>query len=190
MGRMGVSPFFVLLSCCPLPGRQPPGAVLIPRLPPTEHRLADPMQIVEGDGWRLVIDPARRPYGALIGGGDWAVELRNDELACLRRGVLTLLAQHRDLLPCLMADEDLDLELDLALPPAAGGDVRAREDGVEACSGGVFVALHRQAGQWSLRFVLTPADGSRAVEGGWTPAASGPLAAALEGLGDDPADFG
>lgn len=148
------------------------------------------MQIVEGDGWRLVIDPARRPYGALIGGRDWAAELRCDELACLRRGVLTLLAQHRDLLPCLMADEDLDLELDLALTPAPEGDAGAWQDGAAAGSGGVFVALHRQAGQWSLRFVLTPVDGSRAVEGGWTPAASAPLAAALEGLVDDPAAFG
>lgn len=145
------------------------------------------MQIVEGEGWRLVIDPDRRPYGALIGGEDWAVELRLEELACLRRGVLTLLAQQRDLLPCLMAEEDLDLELDLPLPPAPGANTSVLQEGPAAGSGGVFVALNRQEGRWALRFVLTPADGSRGVEGGWTAAASAPLAAALEGLPDDPA---
>lgn len=137
------------------------------------------MQVVEGQGWRLVVDPKRDPYGALIGGRDWAAELRPEELSCLRQGVRTLLRQRQQLLSSLMPEEELDLELDLALPsPASGGC----GDGSAVAAGSLFVALSHQASGWALRFVLTPADGSRAVEGGWTAAASAALAAALEGL--------
>ncbi len=133
------------------------------------------MQISEGEGWRLQLSPQRRSYNALIGGQDWALELNSCELSALRRGVLTLLAQRAQLLDCLMPQEELDLELDLSLP-ALGGD---------ACSSGsLFVALSGNAEQWSLRFVLTPGDGSRAAEGAWSAAASPALAAALEGLGE------
>ncbi len=133
------------------------------------------MQISEGEGWRLQLDPERRPFSALIGGSDWAIELDQDELACLRRGVLTLLGQHRQLQSLLMPEEELDLELDLSLPAPAG---HAPD------RGSLFVALSGTAAAWSLRFVLTPADGSRAAEGGWTAAASPPLAAALAGLSE------
>jgi hypothetical protein len=133
------------------------------------------MQISEGDGWRLQLDARRRPYTALIGGLDWAIELDPRELSCLRRGVQTLLAQRRQLQSLLMPEEDLDLELDLRLPAT---------DGNSSGHGSLFVALCGTAERWSLRFVLTPADGSRAAEGAWTPAASAAMAAALEGLGD------
>jgi len=133
------------------------------------------VQISEGQGWRLQVDPGRRPYSALIGGQDWAVELDPHELSGLRRGVLTLLAQRDQLLGCLMPEEELDLELDLSLP--------AREPG-DSSGGALFVAISGSADRWSLRFVLTPGDGSRAAEGAWSATASPPLAAALEGLGD------
>lgn len=133
------------------------------------------MQIGEGEGWRLQLDPGRRPFSALIGGSNWAIELDPDELACLRRGVLTLLGQHRQLQGLLMPEEELDLELDLSLP-APAGDAPGQ--------GSLFVALSGTAAAWSLRFVLTPADGSRAAEGAWTTAASPALAAALEGLSE------
>lgn len=132
------------------------------------------MQIQEGEGWRVQVDPGRRPYGALIGGSGWALELNSHEFNGLRQGVLTLLAQHRELLDTLMPEEELELELDLSLPGRNG------ESGVD---GGLFVALSGTAEAWTLRFVLTPGDGSRAAEGSWSAAASPPLAAALAGLG-------
>jgi hypothetical protein len=133
------------------------------------------VQISEGEGWRLQLSPQRRSYNALIGGQDWALELNSRELSALRRGVLTLLAQRAQLRDCLMPQEELDLELDLSLPAL----------GVDASSAGsLFVALSGNAEQWSLRFVLTPGDGSRAAEGAWSAAASPALAAALEGLGE------
>lgn len=133
------------------------------------------MQIHEGEGWRVQVDPGRRSYGALIGGQGWAVELNSHEFSGLRQGVLTLLAQHRQLLDTLMPEEELELELDLILPAP---NAESRMDG------GLFVALSGTAEAWSLRFVLTPGDGSRAAEGSWSAAASPPLAAALEGLGE------
>lgn len=131
------------------------------------------MDIQEGSGWRLALDPARDPFGALIGGERWAVELQARELRALRHGVLRLLAQHRQLRSSLMAEEQIELELDLPLlGPAAPG----------AAAGSLFVALLGDRHRWSLRFVLTPAPGGRAVEGAWSPEASVALAAALERL--------
>jgi len=129
------------------------------------------MQIDEGPGWRLQTDPLRPHFPALIGADDWAVELRAEELAALRRAVLSLRQQWLELLPTLMAEEQLDLEVDLALEPQATGD-----------SGSLHVALSGDAAGWALGFVLTPVCGSRAVEGRWTAPASALLAAALERL--------
>lgn len=133
------------------------------------------MQISEGEGWRLQLAPQRHPYSALIGGRDWAIELDAGELACLRRGVRTLLGQRSQLEGLLMPEEELDLELDLSLP-AQGGEAPGE--------GSLFVALSGTAERWALRFVLTPARGCRGAEGAWTPAASAAVAAALEGLGE------
>lgn len=137
------------------------------------------MQICEGEGWRLQVAPGRRPYSALIGGQDWAVELDPRELSALRGGVQTLLAQRERLVDCLMPQEDLDLELDLSLPTV---------NGEASSAGSLFVALSGNCEQWTLRFVLTPGDGSRAAEGAWSAAASPALAAALEGLADSCAE--
>lgn len=132
------------------------------------------MQISEGEGWRLQLDPERRPFAALIGGLNWAFELDRHEIATLRRGVIALLGQRSQLQGVLMPEEELDLELDLSLPSQ-------RENSVE---GSLFIAVNGTAGVWSLRFVLTPGDGSRAAEGAWSAAASPAVAAALEGLGE------
>lgn len=134
------------------------------------------MQICEGEGWRLQVAPERVRYNALIGGQDWAVELDLAELAALRRGVQTLVGQRAQLLDGLMPEEELDLELDLSLPA---------RDQQDQTVGSLFVALNGSLERWSLRFVLTPSDGSRAAEGAWSQTASPALAAALEGLGDD-----
>lgn len=130
------------------------------------------MRVQEGEGWRLVVDPARDPFAVLIGGEGWAAELTVAEARALAGGVARLERQHRELVPTLMAEEAISLELEMELEPQAGpagpgaGDV-------------VWVALEGDRDRWSLRFVLTPRPGRRAFEGSWTVAASPPLAAAL-----------
>ena len=136
------------------------------------------MQIGEGPGWRLMADASRHPYSALIGAEHWAVELRRTELIALARGVGTLIEQHRQLLDTLMPEEQISLELDLEVPAEATTDIPPPA----ALSGSLHLALEGDGRHWALRFVLTPCDGARAVEGSWTAAASPALAAALLGL--------
>jgi hypothetical protein len=128
------------------------------------------VEVREGKGWRLVFDPARHPFVLLIGGGPedagaWAAELSGAEAQALQAGIGRLAEQHRALVPSLMAEEAIDLELEVA---CAGG--------------GLWLALAGDRSGWSLRFVLTPAAGSRGLEGSWERSASGPLAAALAAL--------
>jgi hypothetical protein len=126
------------------------------------------MEVWEGSGWRLVVDSDRQPFGVLIGGGDaatgaWAAELTLAEALELRRGVETLLEQHRALVDTLMAEEAIELAMELA------------------CEGGVlWLCLDGDRNRWCLRFVLTPAPGRRGVEGSWGGEASVALAAALQ----------
>ena len=130
------------------------------------------MEICEGPGWRLQTDPSRPYFPALIGSDTWAVELSAPELGALRRAILSLRQQWLELQSSLMPEEQLDLEVDLMLEggPDAGH------------SGTLHVALSGVGASWALRFVLTPAPGCRAVEGGWSAPASSLLAAALERL--------
>ena len=127
------------------------------------------MEVSQGEGWRLVVDLARHPYIALIGGSDWAVELTRDELDILWRATGRLRLQHAALSDQLMAEESLELDLELQLEAAEPG-------------GSFWMALEGDHQHWRLRFVLSPGAGARAVEGGWSVAASAPFAAALEGL--------
>jgi hypothetical protein len=127
------------------------------------------VQVCEGEGWRLVVDPARHPYLALIGGSDWAVEFTREELEVFWRATRRLRLQHAALTDQLMAEESLELELELPLSAAESGS-------------SLWMALEGDRRLWSLRFVLTPGAGARAVEGAWSAAASGPFAAALEAI--------
>jgi Domain of unknown function (DUF1818) len=130
------------------------------------------MQICEGPGWRLQAEPSRPLFPALIGTDTWAIELSACELGALRRAVVTLRQQWQELRPTLMPEEQLDLEVDLTLEQGTS----------DGHSGSLHVALSGDCLSWTLRFVLNPAPGSRAVEGSWSAAASPLLAAALEGL--------
>jgi hypothetical protein len=126
------------------------------------------MQVQEGSGWRLVVDSDRSPFGVLIGGGDaeagsWAAEFSLAEALALRRGVGTLLEQHQALHDTLMAEEAIELAMELA---CEGGDL--------------WVCLEGDRNRWCLRFVLTPTPGRRGVEGSWEGEASVALAAALQ----------
>ncbi len=121
------------------------------------------MQVQEGEGWRLAVDPSRRPFPMLIGGAGWAAEISVGEARALSRGVATLVGQHRQLGGTLMAEEAIELELELELEP-----------------GSLWLTLAGDRRQWSLRFVLTPAGERRGLEGGWSVDASAAFAAALE----------
>ncbi len=128
------------------------------------------MEVCEGEGWRLVIDPARHPFAVLIGGQGWAAELTRDEVLVLGRAVARLCHQHAELVAQLMLEESLELELELPLPLLAGEP------------GSLWMALEGDRRDWALRFVLSPGPGGRAFEGAWSAAASGPFVAALEGI--------
>jgi hypothetical protein len=98
-------------------------------------------------------------------GGGWAAELTAAEATALRGAVLRLQAEHRALVPLLLEEEAIDLELEVA------------------CGDGVlWLGLAGERSRWWLRFVLTPGPGQRALEGSWDAAASAALAAALAAL--------
>jgi hypothetical protein len=137
------------------------------------------MQVCEGEGWRLEHDPARHPFVVLLGGGPadaggWAAELTAAEATALRGAVLRLQAEHGALVPLLLEEEAIDLELE-----------------VPCAEGVLWLGLGGRRSHWCLRFVLTPGPGQRAVEGSWNAAASAAVAAALaalqlgEGAGSD-----
>jgi hypothetical protein len=76
------------------------------------------MRVHEGDGWRLAVDPSRWPFSVLIGGSGWAAEFSAQEGEALRRGITRLAAQHRQLADTLLAEEAIELDLEIEL---AGG---------------------------------------------------------------------
>lgn len=117
----------------------------------------------EGEGWRLAVDPSRRPFSVLIGGQGWAAELTGAEALALRAGVLRLRQQHAALVDGLMAEEALTLELEVPLE-----------------QGDLWLELEGDRNRWSLRFVLSPGGDQRALEGAWSVGAAAALAEALE----------
>ena len=119
------------------------------------------MQVQEGEGWRLLVDPARYPFVVLIGGVGWAAEFTAQEAQSLRQGFGQLLEQHAAIADQLMEEESIGLELDL---------------------GGLWMALDGDRRHWQVRFVLTPEGPQRGLEGGWDASASQALAAALADL--------
>ncbi|MEX0589346.1 MAG: DUF1818 family protein [Cyanobium sp.] len=116
------------------------------------------MQVQEGEGWRWLVDPARHPFSVLIGGQGWAVELTEEEARGLQQGLAQLVREHLGMADQLIENEEISLELE---------------------RGSLWMALDGDRGAWGLRFVLTPATTSRAVEGSWPPGASAALVAAL-----------
>jgi hypothetical protein len=104
------------------------------------------VEICEGQGWRLVVDPSRNPYTALIGGEGWASELTVAELLALQRASGRLTEQHGALADTLMAEEAIDIELELPIgePRADGG-------------GSLWLGLRGDRSGWSLQ---RPAEAS------------------------------
>lgn len=127
------------------------------------------MRVQEGEGWRLVVDPARHPFPVLVGGSHWAAELAQEEAGALRGGIARLLDQHRALVDGLLEEEAITLELETGLEP----------------EGLLWLELEGTRRDFALRFVLHPRPGRRALEGAWPVAASAAFAAAItqaEGL--------
>ena len=123
------------------------------------------MQVLEGEGWRLQVNPDRHPFPVLIGGESWAAEFTWAEALELRELAGELERQLAAIADQLMPEETIALELERDLRP-----------------GSLWVELEGDSERWSLRFVLTPAPGRRALEAGWTAEASAAVSAALQGL--------
>ncbi|MFM7676737.1 MAG: DUF1818 family protein [Synechococcus sp.] len=116
------------------------------------------MRVEDAQGWRLALEPARHPFVVLVGGADWATELRAAEALALLEGIVALTRQHGELVDQLMAEEAITLEWE---------------------RGPLWVSLEGDRSGWDLRFVLTPADGQRGLEGSWPPGIAAALAAAV-----------
>ena len=127
------------------------------------------MQVLEGEGWRLLVDPARHPFSVLLGGEAWAAEFSWLEAMHLRDLAGELERQLAAIADQLMPEESIALELERDLGP-----------------GSLWMELEGHRSHWSLRFVLTPAAGQRGLEAGWGPQASAAICAALQGLAFTP----
>lgn len=126
------------------------------------------MQVKEGQGWRLAVEPERDPWPVLLGGKRWAVEFTRTEAGLLRRCALQLVGQLEEIADQLMEEEAITLEVETPCPP-----------------GSLWVELEGKRDRWQLRFVLSPGVVRRGCEGGWSAAASAAVVAALrnwEGL--------
>lgn len=119
------------------------------------------MQVQEGEGWRLLVDPARHPFSVLIGGEGWATELTQAEAVLLAEGVACLSAQHTTLIDQLLAEEAIALEWE---------------------SGDLWLELEGDRQGWGLRFVLSSHVGLRSIEGSWPWPAASAVAAGLTAL--------
>jgi hypothetical protein len=139
------------------------------------------MQMLEGEGWRLVVDPARWPFPVLIGGERWAAELTLAEALALKQAVACLAEQHRRMAEALMAEESITLDLEVEtthLEAAPAGHLQPWTDGSAAAC--LWLTLEGDSQAWELRFVLTADPHRRGIEGGWSTRASVAFACALE----------
>lgn len=116
------------------------------------------MEVHEGPGWRLCLDPGRGSFPVLLGGEGWAVELRADEAQALAEGCCRLADELAALADRLMPEEEVSLELE---------------------RGPLWLELEGRPQAWRLRFVLTPGAAARGVEAGWGEVASQSVVAAL-----------
>lgn len=116
------------------------------------------MQVQQGPGWRFGLDAARQPYSVLIGGHDWAAELREREAEVLHRAAQRLRDQWLAIRDQLMPEEQISLDTEC---------------------GPIWAELEGTAQAVALRFVLQPEGPERAMEGGWSAEATQALLAVL-----------
>ena len=120
---------------------------------------------LEGKGWRLAWRADGQPFSVLIGGQGWAAELTQAEASALATATTDLMREHQALVDQLLAEEAISLELE---------------------RGPWWLALEGDRQQWSLKGILSPAAGQRALEVFWDVDASPALCAALQRLGGQP----
>lgn len=106
----------------------------------------------------MCVDPGRDPYPVLIGGNDWATELRAEEARALCDGCSLLAEELEAIAHRLMPEERVTLELE---------------------RGPLWMELEGRPFSCRLRFVLSPGPSARGVEAGWDEPASAALMAAL-----------
>lgn len=128
-----------------------------------DRRRHPAVQVFEGQGWRLVVDPCRAPWPVLVGAEDWAAELSAGEACLLASGVQELAAQLDALADQLMAEEAITLELER--PCGAGS---------------LWLEIEGHPTAWTLRVVLASGPERRGFEGRWCSQGSAAIAAALE----------
>ena len=120
---------------------------------------------LEGEGWRLVWRADFQPFSVLIGGQGWAAELTAAEATALAAAVADLVNEHKALVDQLLVEESISLELERAP---------------------WWLALEGDRQKWSLKGVLSPEAGQRALEVSWSGAASAAFCQALQRLGGQP----
>ena len=120
---------------------------------------------LEGKGWRLAWRADGQPFSVLIGGQGWAAELTQAEASALAAAATDLMREHQSLVDQLLAEEAISLELE---------------------RGSWWLALEGDRQQCSLKGILSPAAGQRALEVSWDVDASPALCAALQRLGGQP----
>jgi hypothetical protein len=123
------------------------------------------VQVFEGEGWRLRLDPDRSHHPVLIGGSDWAAEFSWSEARELGDLAAALVHEWEALVDRLMPEETLVLELERELGP-----------------GSLWMELAGDCRRWSLRFVLSPEPARRGLEAGWGPGAAQAFCTALRSL--------
>jgi hypothetical protein len=116
------------------------------------------VQVQEGQGWRLAVDPSRRPFPVLIGGSGWGAELTASEAWALRLGVGRLVREHRGLVATLLEEEAIELDLEVALGP-----------------GSLWLALEGDRGGWnrgrrSAMLIVWPSPALSPRDHGFSPA--------------------
>ena len=120
---------------------------------------------LEGEGWRLAWRLDQQLFCVLIGGKGWAAELTAAEASALAAAVADLTREHQALVDQLLAEEAISLELE---------------------RGPWWLALEGDRQQWSLKGVLSPDSGLRALEVSWGVDASPAICQALQRLGGQP----
>ncbi len=118
----------------------------------------------EGPGWRIARDPSKKIFQVLLGGDGWAIELTQEEFGMfveLGGDLLTEFLLREDQ---MMPEEIISIEIE-------------RQN--------LWGCLEGKVSEWSMRFVLQPANqSSRGLEVSWSPPAAKAILLAMRTMWD------
>ena len=118
----------------------------------------------EGIGWRLAVGREDTLFSVLIGGETWAFELTESEWYDLAILVFTLEDQYVELRGQLMAEEDIELEMERSV---------------------WWGFMDGDSNDWSLKLILNgEASSQRSVEAHWQSPAAAAVVAAMREIWD------